>query len=116
MYLIRPMNWQRNLESDMTPRIEVYKSIDTERTYQDAKWGTGLHSITEFLVFIRDYVEEALHAEARESMKTADPKSLDNIRKIAGLAVACMEQHGAPERSLGPSVKEVAAVFNKDRW
>ena len=103
-----------------TPRSDVYKAIDTERAYQDAKWGPtesiGLHSITEFLVFIRDYTEEALHVESRESMKTADPKSLENIRKIAGLAVACMEQHGAPERSTGPSVKEVAAVFNKDRW
>jgi hypothetical protein len=62
-----------------TPRSDVYKAIDTERGYQDAKWGStesaGLHSITEFLVFIRDYTEEALHAESRESMKTADPKA-----------------------------------------
>lgn len=103
-----------------TPRSDVYKAIDTERGYQDAKWGStesaGLHSITEFLVFIRDYTEEALHAESRESMKTADPKALDNVRKIAGLAVACMEQHGAPERNTGPSVKEIAAVFDKSRW
>jgi hypothetical protein len=104
----------------MATRTEVYHAIDTERDYQDAKWGptesTGLHSITEFLVFIRDYTNEALHIESRESMTTADPKALDAIRKVAGLAVACMEQHGAPERSTGPSVKEVAAVFNKDRW
>jgi hypothetical protein len=104
----------------MTARSEVYKAIDTERDYQDAKWGptesAGLHSITEFLVFIRDYTEEALHIESRESMRTADPKALEIMRKVAGLAVACMEQHGAPERYNGPSVKEVAAVFSKDRW
>jgi hypothetical protein len=86
----------------MTARQEVYKAIDTERDYQDAKWGptesTGLHSITEFLVFIRDYTEEAMHTQSRESMTTADPKGLDSMRKIAGLAVACMEQHGAPKR------------------
>lgn len=83
-------------------RQEVYAAIDSEREYQDARWnGTasgGRHSITEFLVYIKDYVEEALHIESREGVLTADPKALNIVRKVAGLAVVTMEQHGAPMR------------------
>jgi hypothetical protein len=82
---------------------EVFTAIDGERKYQDELWGPteshGQHSITEFLVFMRDYVEEALHTESRESMSSADLKSLHIVRKVAALGVACMEQHGAPRRS-----------------
>ena len=86
-------------------RKEVYKIIDQEREYQSLKWNerttdsNGFHSITEFLVFIRDYTEEALHAESRMDEKSADEFATHNVRKIAALAVACMEQNGALKRS-----------------
>lgn len=87
----------------LTPRGKAFFAIDTEREYQETKWGPteshGLHSITEFLVFMRDYVEEALHIESREPMSTSDPKALEIVRKVAALGVACMEQHGAPRRN-----------------
>jgi hypothetical protein len=86
----------------MPTREEVYKALDGERQYQNERWGPtpsrGLHSVTEFLVFMRDYIEEAMHTESRESLTTADPKALNIIRKITAMGVACMEQNGAPRR------------------
>ena len=86
----------------MMKRSVVYEAFDGERDYQDEKWGGngthGIHSITEFLVYIRDYTEEALHIETRVEDEPANYKALDIVRKIGALAVACMEQHGAPKR------------------
>ena len=89
----------------MTKRSLVYEALDGERDYQDEKWGPtpshGIHTATEFLVFMRDYIEEALHIESRESLVTADPKALDIIRKVTALGVACMEQNGVQLRKKG---------------
>jgi hypothetical protein len=84
----------------MATREEVYTAIDGERDYQDRKWGppeVHHHSVTEFLVYIRDYVEEALHAETRSVGEPA--KATHNMRKIGALAVACMEQNGVLYRN-----------------
>jgi hypothetical protein len=84
----------------MTKRSIVYEAIDGERDYQDERWGGsgthGVHSVTEFLTYIQDYTNEALHIESRE--EDANQKALHIVRKIAALGVACMEQHGAPNR------------------
>jgi len=88
----------------MTERSEVYAAIDSERDYQNVRWGpdktdTGhLHSITEWLVYMRDYIEEALHAESRMATRDADKVALEIIRKVSALGVVAMEQHGAPLR------------------
>lgn len=86
-----------------TPRSTVYKAIDGEREYQNMKWPSPngpdhdgywrdrLRTLHEFIQDMRKYVAIA------DSCETA-PGALDSIRKIAALAVACMEQHGAPER------------------
>jgi hypothetical protein len=85
-------------------REEVYKLIDGERAYQDSLWNPettpsgGRHSPAEWLVHIQDYAQEAMHIGTRESDETAYDKQLAIIRKIAGMAVACMEDHGAPVR------------------
>ncbi len=86
---------------------EVYSAIDTERTYQNVKWGTKPHSIQEWLTYINSYVDEALYLGAREPDSVATPKQLEIIRKIAGLATVVMEEHGAPERKVqGGSLKQ----------
>lgn len=88
----------------MTSRGEVYSAIDGERAYQAERWNCntssccGKHSVTEFLVYIKDYVDEALHIATRVADPEASQKELDIVRKIAALGVACMEQHGAPVR------------------
>lgn len=85
-------------------RPEVYKLIDGERNYQDARWGVtpgstqGWHSTQEWLSFIQDYANEGLHLGTREADEVAYIKQLAILRKIAGIAVAAMEQHGAPSR------------------
>ena len=86
-------------------REEVYKLIDGEREYQDVRWSpenstcAGKHSITEFLVFIRDYINEALHILSRSAELEATEEVLHIVRKIGGLSVACMEQNGGRYRS-----------------
>lgn len=88
----------------MTQRTDVYTIIDEERAYQTKRWNRettksgGYHSITEWLVYMQDYINEALHTASRESDSKADELALHNIRKVAAMAVACMEEHGAPSR------------------
>lgn len=87
-----------------TTRQEVFALIDGERAYQEIRWNEkttpteGNHSPQEWLTYIRDYTEEALHIGSRESDATARPKQMDIMRKIATLAVAAMENNGAPPR------------------
>ncbi len=87
-----------------TPRQEVYRAIDSERAYQDSKWGQSLSSdrpgngertIDEFALYIVGYAHKLLDNAAT----FANPEEkLSAVRKVAGLCVACMEQHGAPHR------------------
>lgn len=87
-----------------TTREEVYRAIDTERTYQDSKWGNtlsgnrpgdGSRTTDEFALYILGYSHKLLD-NASTFANTED--KLEIVRKIAGLCVACMEQHGAPKR------------------
>ena len=93
----------------MTPRTEVYAAIDSERDYQDMRWGrtassgqlgNGNRTIDEWALYILVYAQEF----ARLAATTGDTESvvakLDCARKIAAMGVACMEQHGAPKREV----------------
>jgi|SRR5690242_2097269 len=82
-------------------RQQVYALIDSERDYQDKRWPRPAHnhSITEYLVYIRDYVESALHQVTHED---GDAGIRGHVRKIAALAVVCLEDHGAPARVTAP--------------
>ena len=83
----------------------IYSFIDSERNYQNAKWNPdtctsgGRHSRVEFLVYMRDYIEEALHIASREADERCNSRVDATIRKVAGLAVACMEQNGGHPRT-----------------
>jgi len=87
-------------------REDVYKSIDSERTYQDIRWNgdttitDGIHPLSEWFMFIEDYVDEAKHILSREAEQTAYPKVAHIMRKVAGMAVCAMEQNGAPKREI----------------
>jgi hypothetical protein len=84
-------------------REEVFAVINGERDYQDTLALTsetdGYHTVTEFLLYIDDYVREAKTVVSRTWGPEATQKGLDLIRKITTLGVACMEQNGAFERS-----------------
>lgn len=87
----------------MTNREQIYKAIDLERDYQDSRWTeattptAGKHSNLEFLVFIQDYVNEAMHKSSREAGAELT-FTKHSLRKIAALAVAAMEQNGVAFR------------------
>jgi hypothetical protein len=88
----------------MINRQEVYKAIDGERDYQDNKWNCsttsscGVHSPTEWLVFMEHYIQQAKAIVSTEAEPQASQKALDIIRKVGGMAVACMEQNGVVKR------------------
>ncbi len=79
-------------------RNTVYELIDGERAYQEQRWERPKHnhSATEYLVYIRHYVGKAFE---RVSTEDGEGGALECIRKIAALAVAAMEEHGAPPRT-----------------
>lgn len=79
-----------------TSRAEVYVAIDTERDYQASRWNEKPHEIDSFVTYIIEYVRRLTEYAAT----SGDPLlKLDAMRKVAGLCVACMEQHGAPQRT-----------------
>ncbi len=88
----------------MTPRNEVYTVIDGERDYQDSRWNVdtttseGIHTPTQWLVYIEDYLNEAKTFASRRPEQEANPLIMANLRKIAGMTVCAMEQNGAPAR------------------
>lgn len=88
----------------MITREQVYAVLDGEREYQDRRWNVnttpteGQHTVTEWLVYMQDYVREAMTQVTRAADPAASRLALNTIRKITAMGVACMEQHGAPER------------------
>ncbi len=83
-------------------RRKVYELIDGERKYQDAlqvgpdgRTDGEPKSVGDYLTLIR-----CLSARADEAYygKPGNEPSLDQVRKIAAVAIQCMEVHGAPPR------------------
>ena len=83
-------------ESNYATRKEVFTAINSERDYQDDKWGLeDTHSLEEWVLYMEEYIAKARKALADDE---DDDEALENIRKVAGLVVAAMEDHGAPQR------------------
>jgi hypothetical protein len=85
-------------ERDMK-REEVYKLIDGERDYQESRWNAdstetaGNHSRPEeWLVYMQDYLTEAMHIATRTEEPNSTILVMENIRKITAMGVAAMEQ------------------------
>lgn len=100
---------ERDIINPKETRENVYKAIDSERTYQawvaDGK-GTGKFqevakvipkSVGDYMIMMQGYMNIA--TDTWISTQGIEP-TLHIIRKIAGIAVKCMEQHGAPLREL----------------
>lgn len=87
----------------MTSRNDVYAALDSERDYQDMRksrdQGQEFHSVEEFLLYMEDYLHEARNVASRTWGPEAKPKTLEVLRKVTALGVACMEIHGAPQRA-----------------
>ena len=94
----------------MTSRKIVYAAIDTERDYQDSRWNadttasSGRHTVTEWIVFMEDYLREMKTQVSRNADPSATIQALHTMRKVVAMGVACMEQNGAlPRQSIGES-------------
>lgn len=70
---------------------EVYALIQGERTYQKALWPGHKHSYREYLIYIRDYLAEALHLESR--FQANDDRTKAIVRKVAAMCKAALEEH-----------------------
>lgn len=83
-------------------RAEVYAAIDGERDYQDAHClYEGAHEFTggEFITMMGKYTNE-LPALWALNPGDAPDKVLCNMRKIAAIAVQCLEVHGVIPREV----------------
>ncbi len=93
----------RQKELYASSRAEVFVAIDGEREYQQQVWAGADGEIDnpltpgEFLTLISVYLRKAEEAWTVED-GMPEPNTMDVVRKIAGIAVNCMEQHGAPHR------------------
>ncbi len=85
----------------MTNRTIVFNAIGSERNYQDTKYGKGSagsslnRTIDEFALYIEEY---AVQLRSLAATSVDNWEKLIAVRKVAALAVACMEAHGAPYR------------------
>jgi hypothetical protein len=79
-------------------RAEVYAAIDSERAYQEtlARNDVTDQRPLEQLALIRQVLAEIDH----DWYYNPGQVDMDKVRKIAGIAVRCMAQHGAPGREL----------------
>lgn len=81
------------LKTEVDRRM-VYAAIQQERVYQEDTWPGARTLDGEALLFGR-----YLHAaDVAWSDNPGDEMALDVIRKLAGIAVRCLENHGCPLR------------------
>jgi hypothetical protein len=82
-------------------RKEVYEIIDSERNYQDNlgpyKTDGRLHTVGDYLTMLSVYVDKAQNSYIFNS---GDKEALEEIRKIAGICVLCMEKYGGFKREV----------------
>jgi len=81
-------------------RRAVYAAIDSERNYQDERWGDRSHSVTEYILYMEHYLQEARRLASTTDLSVAIRHDLvmDFIRKVTALGVVCMEENGCPHR------------------
>lgn len=91
-------------------RVHIFDVIDSERKYQDQKWGTiqeHPHEVGGWLTILRVHLAKA---EAEWASSRGDQNALDELRKLLAVGMACAEQHGLPERVTKTSAPEVTIV------
>jgi hypothetical protein len=88
----------------MNKMEDVFEAIRKEREYQDRLWGdtaeAGVHNVTEYILFMQNYLREAEDIVCRKAAPQCNEDALHIIRKIAAMAVCCMEQNGIVERDM----------------
>lgn len=115
--------WKKEYEqlAHAKKRTDVYKQIDAERQHQINRWAHGLteqpRPVESFVLIMQHYLTRAIACIAQE---TGDVKAREDVRKIAALAVACLEINPAPDRvfpnlyGTGPESEEVLRKKQRD--
>lgn len=86
---------------DKNSSIEgVFDAIKEEMEYQDKLWGERYHSPAEWILFMRDYLREAENILSRMSAPKCNEDVMHTIRKVATMAIRCMEQNGIMYRNM----------------
>jgi hypothetical protein len=83
-----------------TSRIDVFRAIDTERDYQESltrNTENDQRPLEQLAI-----IEELCRRAKADWYDKPGPVDMNYVRKIAGVAVRCMEQHGAPTRPTVP--------------
>lgn len=83
-------------------REEVFTIIEQERNYQEkfdkldqpGRQKDEFKSVETWITWMEVY----LHKAKTASINTDKTETLDNLRKVIGLGVACLEFRGAPSR------------------
>lgn len=82
-------------------REHVYDVVDTERDYQDrlppARTDGQPRSVGDYVTMMQYYQQQLV---AAWTTNPGDYEALHVMRKIAGIAVHCMEDHGAYARTV----------------
>lgn len=79
-------------------RHDVFARIQEERRYQDTLNNEVL-SVGEELELLQNYMRTAQDAYGDTFGDTHEEPTMHELRKIAAIALRCMEHHGAPERN-----------------
>ncbi len=88
---------------------DVTAALKSERDYQMRRWGVrqsdgtmqeAQHSVSDWLIYMEDYLAEARHNATREPGSTM---ALESLRKVVSLGIACFMQCGIRPR-LGGAV------------
>jgi hypothetical protein len=105
--LVATVSLNINLTNGMKmERTEIYKRLDGERNYQDAKWGVRREAdgtpdeekpVAEWINYMEFHLLKAKNAVYYLNTEGA----LDELRKVTALGVRAMEIHGCPERKNG---------------
>lgn len=84
-------------------RDQVFGLINQERTYQDAQaeqWDhKGVPTVEAELLMFEHYIQQARNSWVSSP---GNSQALDVIRKIAGISVRVLENHGAEAGPNGP--------------
>lgn len=87
-------------------RTKVLAAIASERAHQDRKWGTideHPHEVGAWILIAQATLDQA--ARAWQS-RNGDYSALVELRKVAAVVFACLEQHGVPTRSPHEELRE----------
>ena len=85
----------KKLEEIMVTREKVFRVIDNERIHQEKLRPHRNHPVAHELLLLNRYITQA---NEEWSDNVGDESALHVIRKIASIAVRCMETNGAPYR------------------